>query len=325
LLASVYAIEWLQHQFRFYDIQALDIVQMPRPPADYLAWTNALAGRHLREWELSNARYLLALAPLVDLMNQQFDPGQNRFRLHTAFQLAQTAEGVIQVQTNATGPFGLIEFTARCRGPYSSIAGVRGRGRRNPRAPCPTNFSPHAEALVAEQIPAPAVNTSTQPAAGPLPRLSADAAPHRNRGAHPCVLLVNDLRPALEGHVDGRPEPLLRVNFLMRRVYLVPAGADVEFRFDPPLGTLWFSLSMIALSLGLCGYAIVLARRAPTPRNSRCRSSAPTPRPARTIGQATVLTAGLFLGLSAVVGVAFPASAARPGVAGHQRLGALAV
>jgi len=34
LLASLYNVEWKQQHFQYYDIQSLDIIQMPREPLD---------------------------------------------------------------------------------------------------------------------------------------------------------------------------------------------------------------------------------------------------------------------------------------------------
>ena len=57
--------------------------------------------------------------------------------------------------------------------------------------------------------------------------------------------------------VAGAPAELLRANFLMRGV-AVPAGEHaVEFRFTPPSGTLWVSLSAIIAGLGCTGLLVV--------------------------------------------------------------------
>src|SRR4030095_4413401 len=152
-------------QFRYYDIQSLDIVQMPRTKAEFAAYKQSVFPNPMREWELGNTRYLLSLAPMVEALNQQIDPQQKRFRLVTAFALSQNADDIIQVQTNATGPFALLEFTGalpramlfdRWRSEVPDEEALRLLGS--------TNFNPHSEVLVAEQIPAPAVDTATQPA-----------------------------------------------------------------------------------------------------------------------------------------------------------------
>ncbi len=67
LFSHLYDIEWKQQLFQYYDIQSLDIVMMPRPPADRMPFEIALAFdgttntlHHVtRRWELTNTRYLL--------------------------------------------------------------------------------------------------------------------------------------------------------------------------------------------------------------------------------------------------------------------------
>ncbi len=265
-LASVYGVEWLQHQFRRFDIQSLDLVQMPRKPADLAAYEMAVKPNPVREWELTNTRYLLTLAPLVDPMNQQLDPVGKRFRLHTAFNLTQTPDGVIQVATNTEGPFGLVEFSGalpramlfdRWRGDVDDDEALSLLGG--------ANFSPHAEVLVADPVPQPSVTTASQPAGTAVyesytSRRFVIATDART----PCILLVNDKHdPDWTVFVDGKPEPLLRANFIMRAVYLTPGKHQVEFRFEPSRGSLWFSASAIGASLALLGFTRFSRARRP--------------------------------------------------------------
>jgi hypothetical protein len=68
-------------------------------------------------------------------------------------------------------------------------------------------------------------------------------------------LLLNDKwDPNWKVSVDGQPASLLRCNFIMRGVALSQGKHTVEFRFDPPHGTLYVSLAGIVLALGLCGF-----------------------------------------------------------------------
>ena len=47
LFDQLYRIEWVQHQFPYYNIQSLDIVQMPRMPEDMKSYKEALAPREI--------------------------------------------------------------------------------------------------------------------------------------------------------------------------------------------------------------------------------------------------------------------------------------
>jgi len=77
---------------------------------------------------------------------------------------------------------------------------------------------------------------------------------HAN-AASPSVLLLNDrYAPNWKVTVDGKPEKLLRCNYIMRGVQ-VPAGDhQIEFQFAPSTTGLYISLFAIAIGLGLAGF-----------------------------------------------------------------------
>ena len=54
--------------------------------------------------------------------------------------------------------------------------------------------------------------------------------------------------------MDGKVEPLLRCNFLMRGVQVSPGDHTVEFSFEPPVKGLYISLAAVIFGLGLIGY-----------------------------------------------------------------------
>src|SRR5208282_6197772 len=108
------------------NVQSLDIVQMPRMPADLEAFERALAGRNTpdsaplfaRRWQLTNTRYLLGPAGFLDVMNEQLDPGQHRFRIVQRFDITlkpgveqfTKLEELTAVPTD-NGPYALFDFT----------------------------------------------------------------------------------------------------------------------------------------------------------------------------------------------------------------------
>ena len=106
-------------------------------------------------------------------------------------------------------------------------------------------FDPAQIVLLADALPAPGPASVTNQNAGTVEFTS--YAPKRivlqAKAAAPAVLLLNDkYDPNWKVVVDGKPEKLLRCNYLMRGVYL-PAGTHtVEFRFMPPVGMLCVSL-----------------------------------------------------------------------------------
>ena len=73
------------------------------------------------------------------------------------------------------------------------------------------------------------------------------------------VLLLNDhFNKDWKVFVDGSPEKLLRCNFLMRGVYLLPGSHTVEFKFLPPVGLLYVSAAAVVLAMAGLGILLVL-------------------------------------------------------------------
>lgn len=268
LLENLYGIEWVQHLFQFYNIQCLDVIQEPRMAAENAAFKAAFpptdSAAQLRLLQLTNTRFLLGIAgESVNLLNQQLDPVQRRFRLHRAFALAPKGTNATQA-TDLTavpvpnGPLGLIEFTgALPRARLYANWQVNTNDQAMLKELADPAFDPWQTVLVTGELPAPRPASATNQAAGSvefksyapkLVELEADA-------MSTCVLLLNDkFDPNWEVRVDGRPAALLRCNFLMRGVYLEPGKHRIQFRFEPPATSLYVSLAAIAVALGLCAW-----------------------------------------------------------------------
>lgn len=273
IVQQVYQTEWLQHLFQYYNIQSLDIIQMPRMPEDIAAYEGALAydnttntlHRVVRRWELANLRYLIGPVGLHQALNKELDP-QQRFRPVMLFEFYQThAGGRILTQTNATGPFAVFEFTgALPRAKLYSQWQVSTNDDATLTQLAAKDFNPAQTVLVAEPLPAPkegAINVT-----GKVEFKS--YAPKRivlgAQAESPSVLLLNDKHdPNWQVLVDGKPAPLLRCNYIMRGVFLEPGEHTVEFQFRPPVDALYVSLGAIALGLVLVGFAVADGRRRP--------------------------------------------------------------
>ena len=200
----------------------------------------------------------------VEMLNQQVDPAQKRFRVHTPFTIDRTPskESVVS-ETNGAGPFALLEFTgALPRAKLYSQWQVSTNDDETLKQLASAEFNPEQTVIVARSgdasLPAPA-----QGAAGTV-EFASYAPKHIKFNAKaqtPSILLLNDkYDPDWKVTVDGKPAPLLRANFIMRGVQ-VPAGDHtVEFRFAPKVTGLYITLMAIALGVLLC--AIVLVPRA---------------------------------------------------------------
>jgi hypothetical protein len=263
LLQQIYGIDWLQLLFQYYDIQSLDIVQMPRVPADIAAFQGAMGPSPLRLLQLTNSRLLFGFGgPAVELLNDQIDPAQRRFRLHTGFRFAPNVPNPTKAEhfsavIDPNGPLALIEFI-----------GALPRARLYSQWQINTNdsvmlqrlvdaaFDPAQVVFVSNQIPSPSATATNQPA-GVVEYKS--YAPKRIElaatSSTPAVLLLNDkFDPNWKVWVDGRPETVLRCNFLMRGVFVQAGTHTIEFRFEPPGASFYVSLAAIVLGLALCGF-----------------------------------------------------------------------
>jgi hypothetical protein len=265
-----YHYEWKQNLFPYYNIQNLEVVQEPRPPVDNVLFRQAIGAEFLREWELTNTRYVIGpkeAKPGVDFvtaLNQQFDPVKQRFRILQSFDLAPKQGHELHsyqdltAVTNGAGSLALIEFTgALPRAQLYANWSVNTNDDATLKELTSTNFDPHQTVLVADSVPAPAGASANQ-SAGAV-RIKDNYQPKRIEleadAKTPSVLLLNDkYNPHWKVTVDGKSETMLRCNFIMRGVYLPPGQHTVVFSYEPPIKGLYVSLAAIALGFVLLGF-----------------------------------------------------------------------
>ena len=283
---ELYRIEWSQHHFPYYNIQSLDLIQRPRVPADEEAYELALTPRSAdtyylmaRRWQLTNTRYLLGPAGFLDMLNEQFDPSQHRFRIVQRFNIRlkpgveefhQRLEELTAVPAD-NGDYALFEFTgALPRAKLYSNWQISTNDSATLKTLASTNFDPLQQVLVSPPLPAAPVvnatneNSDTVEFKSYVPKdIKFDA-----KANVPTVLLFNDkFDPHWQVLVDGKPAELLRCNFIMRGVYLTPGVHTVEFNFTLPNGPLYVSLTAIIFGILLSGGLLVWQRRATASQN----------------------------------------------------------
>ena len=279
LFDELYRIEWMQHHFPYYNIQSLDIVQMPRMPEDMRVYKEALAPRGdmatapliAREWQLTNTRYLLGAAGYIDALNQQLDPILHRFRVVKLFDVVakpgitdpRQLEEMTAV-TNESGHFALIEFTgALPRAKVFSSWQVKTNDQAILNTLADLNFDPTKTVLIS--VPAPGLpEMATNENSGSVEYQSYETK-HivlSAKNSVPSVLLLNDkYDPQWTVTVDGKPAQLLRANFMMRGVYLPTVGQHtVDFRFSLPHKPLYVTLAAMALAIVLCAFLAFASR-----------------------------------------------------------------
>ncbi len=307
--------EWLENQFQYFNIQSLDIDQMPRKPELDAAYMDAFDlamerpapvalqklmialayGSMLdqlqpkdvaqvkeaiaaakapaqilgRFWQLTNTRYLIGSPQMANALNDFLDPVRRRFRVVLPFTLglkpgapqptAKSGIGdvvqLLQAVRSDQGTLALIEFggalpRAKLYTGWQTITNDAASLARLSSA----EFDPEKSVVLAEE-PA---GVKPSPEAAPGEATITSYLPKdivlKTKSTAAGVLLLNDRwSPDWQVTVDGQPSPLLRANFIMRGVALPAGEHTVEFRFNPPHGTLWVSLSAIAAGLVCIG------------------------------------------------------------------------
>jgi hypothetical protein len=279
LLDELYRIEWMQQHFPYYNIQCLDIIQMPRMPEDLKSYLEALtphgtvetAPLYTRQWQLTNTRYLLGAAGFLDAMNQQLDPDQHRFRIAQRFDIVPKP-GVMQATQleeltavpNDNGPYALFEFTgALPRAKLYSNWQVNTNNQAVLNTLADFNFDPEKTVLVSTpQKDLPMVATNENSGTVEFKRYSPTHIVFAANAPAAAVLLLNDkYDPNWRVTVDGQPAELLRCNYIMRGVHLAAGPHTVEFQYSLPHGPLYITLAACATGIGLLGLLVFLQRR----------------------------------------------------------------
>jgi hypothetical protein len=272
---ELYTIEWMQHQFPYYDIQSLEVWQRPRVPADIAAYESAVYFRGTpesvplltREWQLTNTRYILGPAGFLDVLNAQVDPGQHRFQIVERFSIAPKPRVLHPMQyeeitalPDPNGDYALFEFTgALPRVKLYSNWQVSTNDQATLQNLARPDFDPAQTVLVdtpPNGLPATAAKENT----GSVDFKSYAPTKVTFTASTPtaAIMLWNDkYDPHWVVTVDGQPAQLLRCNFIMRGVALNPGSHVVEFKYVLPDKPMYVTMAGFVTAILLCGFLVV--------------------------------------------------------------------
>jgi hypothetical protein len=254
----------------------------------------------IRLWQLTNTRYILASASGVDLLNQRGNPYNLHFRIASFFNIAKKVPqpndvGDLTIEEGPKGAFAMTEFpdTLPRVKLYSNWEVPTNDAATLATLVTPA-FDPAKTVLISPETPvsqpspsAPAPDAGEATIADYHPkfiRIRADA-------KVPSVLLFNDrFAPNWEARVDHQQADILRCNYIMRGLFLSPGSHTIEFRYKPPLKTLFVTLCAIVAGIGVGGYLIV--NRSPTGARVEKPVSPPPPAPAPVLAPAAKPVAG---------------------------------
>lgn len=294
VLSQLYQVEWLQHQFPYYNIQSFDMADMPRMPEDLSAF-NKLYGlkdtnqpyAHLsRAWQLTNTRYILAPVNFGRYWNEQGYLAGSQLQTVSGFDIVPKPGVVGEVTTvqqvtalpTPRGRFGLFEVT-----------NVLPRAKLYDHWQVSTNdtaafkqlfdpaFDPQQTVLVSSGLPpdsATAMTNSSSPGSVDIVDYAPKDLSLKAVVSTPSVLLLNDhFDPNWKVLVDGEPAQMLRCNVLMQGVHLAPGTHLVEFRFRPEFRLIYVTFGATVLGLVLLGVLLI------SPNKASLQPAAPAAQP----------------------------------------------
>ena len=298
LIRNLYKVEWLQHQFPFYDIQAFDMVSIPRLPEDLAAYqkqydptqtTNSLIPI-LRAWQLTNTRYMLGPSELETVWEDNSNLFQHPLKPLIQFDIVPKANAPYQthdpgdftVSISANGLFSLFEM-----GNMLPRACVYSHWENDTQDKSvldklfnPT-FNPETEVIVDEAAPdCPSTNATDLVAAAKMQQYSPKDVVLQAQSGTTSILMLNDrYDPAWKVWVDGQAAHLLRCNFLMQGVQIPPGLHKVEFKFLPPPGLRNISLAGVFTALTCLVGLLMMVMLSPQTKPQPGIAPAPDPSP----------------------------------------------
>lgn len=229
---------WLSVLFPFHKIEAFNILQWPRIPADYDAFLRTLNGNPFRLWQLSAVRYVLAPAQVSNQLRQDAR-AQEWLEPVLGFNVA-VANGEIAVEqaTPERAAHWLLHFPRGLpRFGLFSAWSVVSDAEALKRLPM-NEFDPLREVLVApDSVPLTSVGNgerSVMPVKAEIDQRGTITV--RTSSDSPGILMfVQHYNPSWRAWVDGRSAPVLKCNYILLGVYLEAGQHEVKLAYRPPL------------------------------------------------------------------------------------------
>jgi hypothetical protein len=194
--------------------------------------------------------------------------GPGKFRVHSRYDIGPKP-GVTQprlleeltVLPKEDGPLALVELTnALPRAKLYSQWQVSTNDQETLAKLADENFDVQTTVLLSEPLSAqPPPSTNSEPGSVQITSYAPKRMELKANAKSPSVLLVNDkYDPDWKLRVNGKEEKLLRVNYLMRGIFLAAGEHNVVLSFEPPLKGFYVSLAGIVLGV-LLGLVLLLA------------------------------------------------------------------
>jgi hypothetical protein len=256
---------WLTYLFPYHGITTLNVTQMPRMPADYQRFMEAVGSNPLRYWQLAAVGYVLGPRELWE-QARKTPQLQEAFELAHSYEVmpASTGVSVMEPRPGETGRHVVLRMNLPA--PRYALFGAwkaAGDDEALRMLGSPSHRLWDHVLVAAENadgLPPPG-------AAGLTGRV--DVVEYRSGRVRlrteadvPVLLRAADkYHPAWTARVDGKTEPLRRVDFFFQGVFLPAGRHEVALAYAPSSRALNFQLAGIAVVM-FSLLAVWLRRRA---------------------------------------------------------------
>ncbi|MGD9781605.1 MAG: hypothetical protein AB7V14_05565 [Kiritimatiellia bacterium] len=254
---------WLTYLFPYHGIPSVNVTQLPRPPADYSAFWNAVKDP-VRTWKLAAVSHVLAHGPVAAqlLANPAWSAQLEPVWAYQPFDDGRGGVGTRSVPVNPNAP----ELVLKLKPVPPRVAAVASWRETSDDEALRALADPAFEPFSAVLLPS---GSGVPPPAGAAAAAKVDVGrivPGRyeftveNQG--PTVVRVAEkYDPNWKATVDGTPVPVLRVDYMFQGIALQEAGTHrVEMAYAPSSLPVFLQWAGILAGLG-AALALAVPRR----------------------------------------------------------------
>jgi hypothetical protein len=257
---------WLTYLFPYHGIPSVNVTQLPRPPADYTAFWNAVKDP-VRLWKLTAVSHVLAHGPVAAQLRAnpawaaQLEPAW-------AYQPMDDGRGGVatrSVPVNATAP----EVVLRMKQIPPRVAAVSSWREVSDEEALKTladpSFVPYSSVLLApgSAVPGPPSGDPGPPVQVELTRMVPGRYEFTVANHGPVVVRVAEKHdPDWKATVDGKPASVIRCDYMFQGIALGEAGTHaVVLRYAPSALPIWLQGAGILAGLGSLVWLALPRRR----------------------------------------------------------------
>lgn len=257
---------WLTYLFPYHGVPTIEVTQLPRPPADYAAFWNAVHDP-VRTWRLAGVSHVMAHGPVAGQLLANPDWAR-QLELAWAYQPYDDGRGGVAVRSvkpSLEAP----EVVLKMKDAPPRVAAVRSWRTVSDEEALATlggaTFIPFESVLLS-----PGNEVCAPPAGDPGPQpdvVIQRSIPGRyeftvqNHG--PVVMRVAEkFDPNWKASVDGKPRPVVRVDYMFQGVAIEEAGTHrVELVYRPSSLPVLLQWMGIFTGMGGAGWLVAAGRR----------------------------------------------------------------